>query len=38
MSISVGTGGGCLLSGLLFGWLRTRHRLSASCLRPPRSF
>ncbi|WP_406807382.1 aspartate-alanine antiporter [Burkholderia semiarida] len=28
MSISVGAGGGCLLSGLLFGWLRTRRRLA----------
>lgn len=24
-SISVGTGGGCLFSGLIFGWLRSRH-------------
>ncbi|WP_106397386.1 aspartate-alanine antiporter [Actinocorallia populi] len=23
--LSLGTGGGCLLSGLLFGWLRARH-------------
>lgn len=25
VSISVGTGGGCLFSGLIFGWLRSRH-------------
>ena len=25
MSISIGSGGGCLLSGLVFGWLRSRH-------------
>jgi putative transport protein len=24
--VTVGTGGGCLLSGLLFGWLHSRHR------------
>ncbi|MCP4474712.1 MAG: hypothetical protein GY821_09150 [Gammaproteobacteria bacterium] len=25
VSISMGTGGGCLLAGLVFGWLRSRH-------------
>ncbi len=25
VSISIGSGGGCLLSGLVFGWLRSRH-------------
>jgi putative transport protein len=25
VSISLGTGGGCLFSGLIFGWLRSRH-------------
>ncbi|MCP3944423.1 MAG: aspartate-alanine antiporter [Desulfobacteraceae bacterium] len=25
VSISMGTGGGCLVSGLVFGWLRSRH-------------
>lgn len=25
VSISIGSGGGCLLSGLLFGWLRSGH-------------
>ncbi|MDE1183433.1 aspartate-alanine antiporter [Paraburkholderia sp.] len=25
VSIALGTGGGCLLSGLLFGWIRSRH-------------
>jgi len=25
VSVSMGTGGGCLLSGLVFGWLRSRH-------------
>ena len=23
--VTIGTGGGCLLSGLLFGWLRSIH-------------
>lgn len=25
VALSMGTGGGCLVSGLLFGWLRSRH-------------
>lgn len=30
VSIALGTGGGCLLSGLLFGWIRSRHPLVGS--------
>jgi AspT/YidE/YbjL antiporter-like protein len=30
VSIALGTGGGCLLSGLLFGWIRSRHPLIGS--------
>jgi aspartate-alanine antiporter len=30
VSIALGTGGGCLLSGLLFGWIRSRHPLVSS--------
>jgi putative transport protein len=30
ISIALGTGGGCLLSGLFFGWIRTRHPLVGS--------
>jgi putative transport protein len=30
VSLALGTGGGCLLSGLLFGWLRSRHPLVGS--------
>jgi AspT/YidE/YbjL antiporter-like protein len=30
ISLSLGTGGGCLLSGLLFGWIRSRHPLVGS--------
>jgi putative transport protein len=30
VSIALGTGGGCLLSGLFFGWIRSRHPLVGS--------
>ncbi|CAM2154774.1 putative transport protein [Pararobbsia alpina] len=30
ISLSLGTGGGCLLSGLFFGWIRSRHPLVGS--------
>jgi putative transport protein len=30
VSVALGTGGGCLLSGLLFGWIRSRHPLVGS--------
>ncbi|ASL43430.1 Aspartate/alanine antiporter [Burkholderia sp. AD24] len=30
VSIALGTGGGCLLSGLLFGWIRSRYPLIGS--------
>ena len=30
VSVVLGTGGGCLLSGLLFGWVRSRHPLIGS--------
>ncbi|WP_345813001.1 aspartate-alanine antiporter [Paraburkholderia sp. PREW-6R] len=30
VSVALGTGGGCLLSGLLFGWIRSRHPLIGS--------
>jgi putative transport protein len=30
VSLALGTGGGCLLSGLLFGWIRSRHPLVGS--------
>ncbi|RKP49773.1 aspartate-alanine antiporter [Pararobbsia silviterrae] len=30
IALSLGTGGGCLLSGLLFGWVRSRHPLVGS--------
>ncbi|MFM0737842.1 aspartate-alanine antiporter [Paraburkholderia xenovorans] len=30
VSIALGTGGGCLLSGLLFGWIRSRYPLVGS--------
>ncbi|AOJ73492.1 MULTISPECIES: aspartate-alanine antiporter [Burkholderia] len=30
VSIALGTGGGCLLSGLLFGWVRSRYPLVGS--------
>jgi AspT/YidE/YbjL antiporter-like protein len=30
VSLALGTGGGCLLSGLLFGWVRSRHPLVGS--------
>jgi putative transport protein len=30
VSIALGTGGGCLLSGLLFGWIRSHHPLIGS--------
>jgi len=30
VSIALGTGGGCLLSGLMFGWIRSRHPLVGS--------
>ncbi|HEX3378372.1 MAG TPA: aspartate-alanine antiporter, partial [Paraburkholderia sp.] len=30
VTLALGTGGGCLLSGLLFGWIRSRHPLIGS--------
>ncbi|MGF6530667.1 putative transport protein [Paraburkholderia sp. GAS206C] len=30
VSVALGTGGGCLLSGLLFGWIRSRYPLIGS--------
>ncbi len=30
VSLALGTGGGCLLSGLLFGWIRSRYPLVGS--------
>ncbi|MGF6550225.1 aspartate-alanine antiporter [Paraburkholderia youngii] len=30
VTLALGTGGGCLLSGLLFGWVRSRHPLVGS--------
>ncbi len=30
ISIALGTGGGCLVSGLFFGWIRSRHPLVGS--------
>ncbi|SDI08138.1 aspartate-alanine antiporter [Paraburkholderia phenazinium] len=30
VSVALGTGGGCLLSGLLFGWIRSRYPLVGS--------
>ncbi|SMG43955.1 aspartate-alanine antiporter [Paraburkholderia susongensis] len=30
VTLALGTGGGCLLSGLLFGWIRSRHPLVGS--------
>ncbi|RFU45924.1 aspartate-alanine antiporter [Paraburkholderia sp. DHOC27] len=30
VSLALGTGGGCLLSGLLFGWIRSRYPLIGS--------
>ncbi|WP_233828375.1 aspartate-alanine antiporter [Paraburkholderia sp. ZP32-5] len=30
VTLALGTGGGCLLSGLLFGWVRSRHPLIGS--------
>jgi putative transport protein len=30
VALTLGTGGGCLLSGLLFGWIRSHHPLVGS--------